>query len=71
MIYALTKIYYVWRNKTREAEWNALTRQVCTPFLGIILICRIVADCFFKEQMDYADTTTDSGNKRKDFRFAH
>lgn len=49
-VYALTKIYYVWRNKSRDAKWNAMTED---------------------ERINYLATTTDEGNKRLDFRFAH
>ncbi|CRK15452.1 putative transporter like protein [Verticillium longisporum] len=50
VIYVLAKLYYVWRNKTRDREWDALTKE---------------------ERVQYLETTTDSGSKRKDFRFAH
>lgn len=46
----LTKAYYIWRNKSRDKIWNAMTRE---------------------EQNIYRATTTDKGNKRLDFRFAH
>ncbi|KAF2015814.1 phthalate transporter [Aaosphaeria arxii CBS 175.79] len=49
-IYLLTKAYYVWRNKSRDKKWNAMTRE---------------------QQLDYLENTTDEGNKRLDFRFAH
>ncbi|PNH31078.1 hypothetical protein VD0002_g3264 [Verticillium dahliae] len=50
VIYVLAKSYYVWRNKVRDREWDALTKE---------------------ERVQYLETTTDSGSKRKDFRFAH
>ncbi|KAJ4267706.1 hypothetical protein NW762_003820 [Fusarium torreyae] len=50
VIYLLAKGYYVWRNKQRDREWDALSKE---------------------EQVRYLETTTDSGSKRKDFRFAH
>lgn len=50
VVYGLTKLYYVWRNRSREAKWNAMTPE---------------------ERQNYLDTTTDEGNKRLDFRFAH
>lgn len=50
VIYILTKAYYVWRNKTRAAKWNAMTEDA---------------------RVEYLATTTDEGNKRLDFRFAH
>jgi hypothetical protein len=25
VIYLLTKVYYVWRNKSREKKWNAMS----------------------------------------------
>ncbi|TVY60831.1 putative transporter [Lachnellula suecica] len=49
-LYGLTKIYYIWRNKTRAAKWDAMTED---------------------ERVNYLATTTDEGNKRLDFRFAH
>ncbi|KUJ08168.1 MFS general substrate transporter [Mollisia scopiformis] len=49
-LYILTKIYYVWRNKSRDAKWNAMTEE---------------------QRVEYLATTTDEGNKRLDFRFAH
>ncbi|VVT48690.1 uncharacterized protein SAPINGB_P001903 [Magnusiomyces paraingens] len=45
-----TKIYYVWRNKSRDKIWNAMTLE---------------------QQHEYRQNTTDKGNKRLDFRFAH
>jgi len=27
-IYLLTKGYYMWRNKQREREWDAMTKEV-------------------------------------------
>lgn len=44
------KFYYMWRNKTRDEKWNAMTQT---------------------EKDHYLATTTDKGNKRLDFRFAH
>jgi hypothetical protein len=49
-VYILTKVYYVWRNKSRDKKWNAMTRE---------------------QKQNYLETTTDQGNKRLDFRFAH
>ncbi|KAJ5874365.1 uncharacterized protein N7529_002795 [Penicillium soppii] len=49
-IYLLTKVYYVWRNKSRDTKWNAMSDN---------------------ERLHYLATTTDEGNKRLDFRFAH
>ncbi|KAE9375244.1 MFS general substrate transporter [Stipitochalara longipes BDJ] len=49
-LYLVTKVYYVWRNKTRDAKWNAMSEA---------------------ERLNYLATTTDQGNKRLDFRFAH
>ncbi|VVT46628.1 uncharacterized protein SAPINGB_P001308 [Magnusiomyces paraingens] len=45
-----TKAYYIWKNRSREKVWSAMTPQ---------------------EQHHYRATTTDKGNKRLDFRFAH
>jgi hypothetical protein len=49
-LYFLTKAYYVWRNKSKGAKWDAMTTE---------------------QQHEYLETTTDEGNKRLDFRFAH
>jgi hypothetical protein len=49
-IYILTKLYYIWRNKQKEKQWSALSKD---------------------EQINYLETTKDSGSKRLDFRFAH
>ncbi|KAF2113116.1 major facilitator superfamily domain-containing protein [Lophiotrema nucula] len=49
-VYVLTKAYYVWRNKSRDRKWNALSEE---------------------QKLEYLETTTDEGNKRLDFRFAH
>ena len=44
------KGYYMWRNKSRDKKWDAMTDD---------------------ERQHYLQTTTDEGNKRLDFRFAH
>ncbi|KAK3643625.1 hypothetical protein LTR56_010135 [Elasticomyces elasticus] len=49
-VYALTKVYYVWRNKSRDRTWDAMSTA---------------------DRVRYLETTTDEGNKRLDFRFAH
>ncbi|RFU35565.1 hypothetical protein B7463_g778, partial [Scytalidium lignicola] len=49
-IYLFTKVFYIWRNKSRDRKWNALSEE---------------------QQLNYLATTTDQGNKRLDFRFAH
>ena len=46
----MTKFYYIWRNKTKERKWSAMTEE---------------------QKADYRRNTTDDGNKRLDFRFAH
>lgn len=28
VIYALAKLYYIWRNKQRDRDWNAMTKEV-------------------------------------------
>ncbi|RFU34462.1 hypothetical protein B7463_g1869, partial [Scytalidium lignicola] len=33
-LYILTKIYYVWRNKTREAKWSAMTEEQRLEYLA-------------------------------------
>ncbi|CAM1500470.1 Fc.00g096320.m01.CDS01 [Cosmosporella sp. VM-42] len=50
VLYCLVKVYYVWRNDSRDKKWNSMTQD---------------------EKKRYLDTTTDEGNKRLDFRFAH
>lgn len=32
-IYLLTKAYYVWRNKSREKKWNAMTQEQQLEYL--------------------------------------
>ncbi|KIW85831.1 hypothetical protein Z517_01223 [Fonsecaea pedrosoi CBS 271.37] len=49
-LYGCVKLYYIWRNHTREKKWNAMSSE---------------------ERLHYLETTTDAGNKRLDFRFAH
>jgi hypothetical protein len=49
-LYGFVKAYYLWRNKSRDNKWNAMSE---------------------KERLDYLANTTDEGNKRLDFRFAH
>ncbi|AEY97432.1 FAER444Wp [Eremothecium gossypii FDAG1] len=45
-----TKLYYIWRNKSRDKIWDAMSED---------------------ERRNYIHTTTDLGNKRLNFRFAH
>lgn len=33
-LYVLTKFYYVWRNKTRDAKWNAMTEDDRLTYLA-------------------------------------
>ena len=33
-LYAFTKVYYVWRNKTRETKWNQMTEAERLEYLG-------------------------------------
>ncbi|PVH97147.1 hypothetical protein DM02DRAFT_644348 [Periconia macrospinosa] len=42
--------YYLWRNMSRDAKWDAMTKE---------------------QRIEYLETTTDEGNKRSDFPFAH
>lgn len=32
-LYVLTKLYYVWRNKTRDNKWNAMTEEQKLAYL--------------------------------------
>ncbi|KAK6360111.1 hypothetical protein TWF730_006264 [Orbilia blumenaviensis] len=50
VVYCLAKCYYLWRNRSRDKVWDAMSMN---------------------EKIHYLETTTDSGNKRRDFRFAH
>ncbi|KAK3323382.1 major facilitator superfamily domain-containing protein [Cercophora scortea] len=50
VLYGLVKVYYIYRNKSRDAKWNAMSED---------------------ERLNYLATTTQKGNKRLDFRFAH
>jgi hypothetical protein len=33
VLYALTKIYYIWRNKSRDKKWNAMSEQERLTYL--------------------------------------
>ncbi|KAH6695721.1 major facilitator superfamily domain-containing protein [Plectosphaerella plurivora] len=57
-MYIITKGYYIWRNKSRDREWDSMTREASRRAAS-------------SERAHYLETTTDSGSKRKDFRFAH
>ncbi|KAM5343156.1 hypothetical protein ACJ41O_014122 [Fusarium nematophilum] len=50
VLFYLVKAFYIWRNKVRDRQWNALTKA---------------------QQEDYILNTTDEGQQRLDFRFAH
>ncbi|OKL60501.1 hypothetical protein UA08_04331 [Talaromyces atroroseus] len=50
ILFVLTKLYYVSRNRWKAKKWAALTEE---------------------ERIDYMENTTDQGNKRLDFIFAH
>ncbi|EPQ53585.1 MFS general substrate transporter [Gloeophyllum trabeum ATCC 11539] len=50
LLYPGTKLYYLWRNRSRDRIWNKMTSE---------------------EKAHYLATTTDVGNRRLDFRFAH
>ncbi|KAF4949650.1 hypothetical protein FGADI_8713 [Fusarium gaditjirri] len=50
VLFYVVKAFYIWRNKVRDARWNALTKE---------------------QQQDYILNTTDEGQQRLDFRFAH
>ncbi|EXL46164.1 hypothetical protein FOCG_12125 [Fusarium oxysporum f. sp. radicis-lycopersici 26381] len=50
VLFYIVKAFYVWRNKVRDARWNALTKE---------------------QQQGYILNTTDEGQQRLDFRFAH
>ncbi|RAL12906.1 uncharacterized protein BO97DRAFT_450916 [Aspergillus homomorphus CBS 101889] len=49
ILFLLTKVYYVLRNKHRDKVWNAMTKE---------------------QRQHYINTTTETGSKRLDFRFA-
>ena len=49
-LYLIAKVYYVFRNRSRDRKWNAMSET---------------------EREHYLVTTSDKGNKRLDFRFAH
>lgn len=34
VLYILTKAYYIWRNKVRDREWNALTKEEQIRYLA-------------------------------------
>jgi hypothetical protein len=31
-VYGLAKVFYMWMNKTREREWNAMTEEVSRAY---------------------------------------
>lgn len=33
VLYGLTKAYYVWRNKSRDKKWNAMTQEQQLEYL--------------------------------------
>lgn len=33
-LYIITKAYYIWRNKVRDREWNALTKEQQIHYLS-------------------------------------
>lgn len=33
-LYGLTKVYYVWRNKSRDNRWNAMTEEERLTYLA-------------------------------------
>lgn len=33
-LYVLTKFYYIWRNKTRDEKWNAMTEEERLAYLS-------------------------------------
>lgn len=33
-LYILTKAYYIWRNKVRDREWSALTKEEQIQYLS-------------------------------------
>lgn len=50
LLFVVAKVYYVYKNRSRDRKWNAMTEE---------------------QRRDYIENTTDEGNKRLDFRFAH
>lgn len=34
VIYMLTKVYYVWRNKSRDRQWNAMTEEQQAEYIA-------------------------------------
>jgi hypothetical protein len=67
VFYPGTKLYYIWRNKQKRKQWEALTPEVRRPRC---IRDRAETDCM-QEQSEYLRTTKEVGNRRLDFQFAH
>lgn len=67
-IYLIGKGYYIWRNKTRDKKWNAMSPEVnfCTYSGSTMSLTTLT-----QERAHYFATTTDTGSKRLDVRFWH
>lgn len=65
--FLFTKAYYVWKNKTRDRKWKAMSHNVSfrSPCYS-----RKTADRM-QERINYIQTTTDTASRRLDFRFVH
>ncbi|KAK6535650.1 hypothetical protein TWF694_002105 [Orbilia ellipsospora] len=50
VVYVLARLYYIWRNRSRDKVWDGMSMN---------------------EKIHYLETTSDSGSKRRDFRFAY
>jgi hypothetical protein len=66
-LYLLGKLYYVKRNKKRDQQWSSFTDKV-SPRPALDLRCRAHRR---QEKIEYLETTNDSGNKLKNFKFVH
>ncbi|GKT76622.1 major facilitator superfamily transporter [Colletotrichum tofieldiae] len=68
-VYLIAKLFYMWCNKKREKEWNAMTEEVsCFSFAPLVLSPELISD---QERIHYLETTKDKGSNRKDIRFKH
>ena len=67
-LFLFTKAYYVWKNKVRDKKWTAMT-----PEVSLERGEKNKQSCANDEQerIRYTKTTTDTGSRRLDFRFAH
>jgi len=68
VLFVGAKLFYVYINKRRDKIWNSVCAEI-NPFqwTGQLTDIKMTQE----QREEYLATTTDKGNKRLDFRFAH